>query len=69
MDKFKEQAKQIVNQAADLTQTIGDEFKQELHHQVVKEKVKNKIDAMHCTYENIKQEIKEEVLDRIDPRS
>ena len=69
MTSFKdiaEQGKNIVHDISDVAQLGVSEVKQEIHQQITKEKVKNKIDDMQCTYNEMKKDVKEAVLNKLD---
>lgn len=66
MSTIKEEGKGLFHDIADVAKLTVDEVKQELHQELTKQKIKNKVDDMHCAYENMKHEVKETIVNKLD---
>lgn len=63
---IKEQGKGLMHDIADVAKLSVNEVKEELHQELTKQKIKNKVDDMQCAYEEMKHDVKETIINKLD---
>ncbi|MGL4344337.1 MAG: hypothetical protein ACRCTE_03995 [Cellulosilyticaceae bacterium] len=66
MSTIKDEGKSLIHDITDMAKLTVDEVKQEFKQELTKQKIKNKMDDLHCTYENVKHDVKETIINKLD---